>query len=176
MERGLKRLRHKGLGNPVEEGWDRWAEGKGCPMCGHRPASNDHWDFIAKLNVSSLYLSKNQTYRGHCLLILDIKHATRPDHLSSGEWAAFCADLYAAEKVLMRSQQPDHINLEIMGNVVPHLHWQIVPRYRTDPRWSAPVWTTTIGEMPVTVLPEATQTKLVQKLRDAINRNIHPPN
>ena len=145
-------------------------------MCGRRSASHDGGDFIAKLSVSSLYLSKNQAYRGHCLLILDIRHATRPDHLSSEEWIAFCADLYLAEKVLMQSLQPDHINLEIMGNVVPHLHWQMVPRYRTDPRWGAPVWTTTIDEMPVIVLPQATQAKLVQELRDAANREILPPN
>ena len=145
-------------------------------MCGRGSASDDDGDFIAKLSVSSLYLSKNQAYRGHCLLILDIRHATRPDHLSADEWSAFCADLYFAEKVLTQSLQPDHINLEIMGNVVPHLHWQIVPRYRTDPRWGAPVWTTTIDEMPVIVLPEAIQTKLVQELRDAANREIPSPN
>jgi diadenosine tetraphosphate (Ap4A) HIT family hydrolase len=140
-------------------------------MCGRGSASHDDGDFIAKLNVSSLYLSKNQAYRGHCLLILDIRHATRPDHLASDEWIAFCADLHLAEKMLMQSLRPDHINLEIMGNVVPHLHWQIVPRYRTDPRWGAPIWMTTISEMAVTTLSKTAHTELVQNLRDALDQD-----
>jgi diadenosine tetraphosphate (Ap4A) HIT family hydrolase len=160
-------------GEPMErKGWDHWAEGTGCPLCGPRHESNEYWDFIARLDVSSLHLSKNQAYRGHCLLILDIRHATRPDHLSPSEWTAFCTDLYAAEKALIRTLQPDHINIEVMGNVIPHLHWQIVPRYRTDPRWGAPIWMTTISEMPVTTLSETARTELVQNLRNAINQEI----
>lgn len=150
-----------------ESQWDRWAKGIGCPFCAPRPETNEYWDFIVTLRISSLYLSSNQTYRGHCLLILDIRHATRPDQLSSEEWTAFCADLYVAERMLMATLQPDHINVEIMGNVVPHLHWQIVPRYRSDPRWGAPIWTTTIAEMPITELPTTERSELIQKLRNA---------
>src|ERR1700743_1487769 len=160
-------------GEPMEkEGWDRWAEGIGCPLCGPRHESNEYRDFIARLDVSSLHLPKNQAYRSHCLLILDIRHATRPDHLSSAEWTAFCTDLYTAEKALIRTLQPDHINIEVMGNVVPHLHWQIVPRYRADSRWGAPIWMTTKSEMPVTTLSETARTDLVQNLRNAINQEI----
>lgn len=105
---------------------------------------------------------------GHCLLILDIQHATRPNHISTEEWVAFCTDVYVAERMLMEALQPGHINVEIMGNVVPHLHWQIVPRYRTDPRWGAPIWTTTKAEMPMTHLPAVERTELVQNLRIAV--------
>ena len=157
---------------PTEKNkWDRWAGGIDCPMCQPRPESNEYWDFVARLNISSLYLSKNQTYRGHCLLILDTRHATRPDHISFDEWALFCADLYTAEKALMQTLQPHHINIEMMGNVVPHLHWQIVPRYRSDPRWGAPVWTTTKDEMTVTALPQTAQIELVRKVRNATNKD-----
>jgi diadenosine tetraphosphate (Ap4A) HIT family hydrolase len=150
--------------------WDHWAEGTGCPFCRPRAEANDYWDFIQKLSVSSLYLSSNQTYHGHCFLILDIRHATRPDQLSSEEWAAFCIDLYVAENALVQTLHPDHINVEIMGNVVPHLHWQIVPRYRTDPRWGAPIWTTTKAEMPMTHMPRIERTELVQKLLVGISQ------
>jgi len=59
----------------------------------------------------------------------------------------------------------------MMGNVVPHLHWQIVPRYRSDPRWGAPVWTTTKDEMTVTALPQTAQIELVRKVRNATNKD-----
>jgi diadenosine tetraphosphate (Ap4A) HIT family hydrolase len=152
-----------------ETQWDRWARGIACPFDAPRAASNEYWDFIAALTVSSLYLSSNQTYRGHCLLILDSRHATRPDQLTGEEWVAFCADLYLAEKAMMRTLQPDHINVAVLGNVVPHLHWHIVPRTRHDPRWKAPIWTTTVAEMPVTALPANERAELIEKLRDAVS-------
>lgn len=57
----------------------------------------------------------------------------------------------------------------ILGNVVRHLHWIIVPRYRRDPRWEAPIWTTTIAEMPVTPMAAAERAGLIQKLRTAVS-------
>lgn len=36
--------------------------------------------------------------------------------------------------------KPDHMNYELLGNSVPHLHWHIAPRYKTDPRWGRPIW------------------------------------
>jgi len=92
------------------------------------------------LEVSTLYLARNQTYRGHCILILDLRHATRPDQLSAAEWGSFCVDLHRAETAVVRAVQPDHINIASLGNVMPHLHWHIIPRYRADPRWGAPIW------------------------------------
>jgi diadenosine tetraphosphate (Ap4A) HIT family hydrolase len=156
------------------ERWDQWAKGRDCPFCLPRAASSEHWDFIAKLNVSSLYLTSNQAYRGHCFLVLDIRHAARPDQLSSEEWSAFCTDLYKAERALVQTVQPDHINIEMMGNIVPHLHWQIVPRYRADSRWGAPIWTTTVAEMLKTSLQSSERDELVQKLRAAVRLAIQP--
>jgi diadenosine tetraphosphate (Ap4A) HIT family hydrolase len=35
---------------------------------------------------------------------------------------------------------PDKINLAAFGNMVSHLHWHIVPRWRDDPHFPDPVW------------------------------------
>jgi diadenosine tetraphosphate (Ap4A) HIT family hydrolase len=156
--------------------WEDWATGAGCPFCPPRAASNEHWDFVTRLHVSPLYLSSNQTYRGHCLLVLDIRHAARPDQLSPDEWWAFCADLYAAEKAVVQTLQPDHINVEIMGNVVPHLHWQIVPRYRGDSRWGGPIWTTTTQQMQTTHLQATERAELLQTLRATVPSPIQRSN
>ena len=53
-----------------------------------------------------------------------------------------------AERYVTRAFQPDHVNLECLGNTVPHLHVAIIPRYRSDPRWGHPIWTTSRAEMP----------------------------
>jgi diadenosine tetraphosphate (Ap4A) HIT family hydrolase len=148
--------------------WARLVGGEGCPFDSPRVASNEHWDLIAPLAVSSLYLAANQTYRGQCLLVLDLRHATRPDELTREEWVAFCTDLHVAELAVAKTVRPDHMNVAALGNVVPHLHWHIVPRYIGDPRWGSPIWPTTLDDMPDTRLTGAERISLIQALRDAI--------
>ena len=120
--------------------WEQLAQGQNCPFDAPRAASTDSWEQIASLDVSTLYLAKNQAYRGHCILVLDLRHATRPDQLSAAEWNRFSADLHRAESAVVHAVKPDHINIASLGNVMPHLHWHIIPRYRADPRWGAPIW------------------------------------
>jgi diadenosine tetraphosphate (Ap4A) HIT family hydrolase len=67
----------------------------------------------------------------------------------------------------MRTVQPDHVNLESLGNVVPHLHWHIVPRYRSDPRWGAPIWLTSLADMVEVRLQPAERSALVELIRGA---------
>jgi diadenosine tetraphosphate (Ap4A) HIT family hydrolase len=120
--------------------WEQLLLGHNCPLDAPRARSTSLWEYVLSLEASTLYLAKNQAYRGQCLLILDLRHATRPDQLSAAEWSSFCADLHRAETAVVRAVQPDHINIASLGNVIPHLHWHIIPRYRTDPRWGGPIW------------------------------------
>ena len=36
--------------------------------------------------------------------------------------------------------QPDKINLASLGNVVPHLHWHVIARWRWDAYWPQSAW------------------------------------
>jgi len=132
----------------ARDDWATKVSGAGCPLCAPRPGSNEHWDFVAALSASSLYLAKNQTYRGQCQLIFDRRHAARIDELTAGEYDAFSRDLFTAQHAVARTVRPDHVNIESLGNVVPHLHWHIVPRYVGDARWGMPIWTTPLDAMP----------------------------
>jgi diadenosine tetraphosphate (Ap4A) HIT family hydrolase len=148
--------------------WQLLVGGAGCQMDAPRAAANDFWDLVAPLSVSSLYLAKNQTYRGQCSLIFDLRHAARPDQLSAGEWMAFCADLYAAQRAVVTVTRPDHVNVESLGNVVPHLHWHIIPRYVGDARWGMPIWTTPLSAMPDTRLETGDREALLEQLLAAL--------
>ena len=148
--------------------WRTLAAGVGCPFDAPRAASTDQWEHVATLACSSLYLPKNQTYRGHCILVLDLRHATRPDQLTRREWQSFCDDLHLAQHAIERVVCPDHMNVASLGNVMPHLHWHIVPRYEHDPRWGAPIWSFDLASMPDTRLPDADFAALLKQLRDAL--------
>jgi diadenosine tetraphosphate (Ap4A) HIT family hydrolase len=135
-----------------------------------RPTTNHHWDIVGALSISTLYLATNQTYRGHCQLIFDRRHACRTDQLTRDEWAAFCDDLFRAQQAILEVTRPDHLNVELLGNVVPHLHWHIIPRYFSDPRWGMPIWTTPLSAMPDTRLEATERTALIAALRAALPR------
>ena len=61
-------------------------------------------------------------------------------------------------------------NDHLLGNVVPHLHWHIIPRYRTDPRWGQPIWQTPLSLMPDTRLEPSDRQALLAALRRALLR------
>ena len=151
-----------------ETTWDQFARGVGCPLDSPREPVSEHWHFVAQLSASSLYLSTNQTYRGHCQLVFDLRHVTRLDQLSDSEWRAMSGDLRRAQVAIMRTVLADHVNVESLGNIVPHLHWHIIPRYRDDPRWGLPIWRDSLETMIDTRLPAAERDALVFSLRTAL--------
>lgn len=48
--------------------------------------------------------------------------------------------VFAVEAVVRQLFSPDKINLASFGNVVPHLHWHIIPRWEDDRHFPEPVW------------------------------------
>jgi len=146
----------------------------GCPFDRPRPERTEGWEEIARLSVSTAALFRNQGYRGHCLVIFDLRHASRPDELSSSEWAAFAQDAREVARAVMEVCAPDHLNLELLGNQVPHLHWHVVPRYRDDPRWGNAIWTTTGEELQRAELPEAEWHELRMALATSLRQAVPP--
>jgi diadenosine tetraphosphate (Ap4A) HIT family hydrolase len=144
--------------------WDELAAGNNCSFDAPRAAHTADWDAVATLRAATLYLRHNQTYRGHCVLVFDPRHATRLDQLSPSEWRAFSEDLHAAARAVTAVCAPDHVNVASLGNLMPHLHWHIVPRYKSDPQWGRPVWTADLAETD-TRLPAAERAALLAALQ-----------
>jgi diadenosine tetraphosphate (Ap4A) HIT family hydrolase len=148
--------------------WDKLAAGQGCPFDAPRAEHTAHWDHVATLTASSWYLPHNQAYRGHGVLVFDPRHATRLDQLSAAEWAAYAADLQRVVRTIVAVCKPDHVNVESLGNLVPHLHWHVIPRYKDDGRWGAPIWAADLKEQPDRRLAADDRESLLQSLRDAV--------
>ena len=49
-------------------------------------------------------------------------------------------DLIDAQKIIEKVYKPNKMNLSMLGNVVPHVHWHLFPRYENDPHRTDPVW------------------------------------
>lgn len=48
--------------------------------------------------------------------------------------------VFAVESAVREVLQPDKINLASLGNIVPHLHWHVIPRYVNDKNFPNPIW------------------------------------
>jgi diadenosine tetraphosphate (Ap4A) HIT family hydrolase len=99
----------------------------------------------------------------------DAAHATRPSELELQAWRELCSDVWLVERAVTRVFQPDHVNLETLGNTVPHLHTAIIPRYRSDPRWGHPIWMTQRQDMPQVPISDLECERLAQVLRPELS-------
>lgn len=48
--------------------------------------------------------------------------------------------VFAVEQALRELLKPDKINLASLGNMTPHLHWHVIPRFHDDRHFPNPVW------------------------------------
>lgn len=149
--------------------WNTLHTGEGCPLCGEMADVTDHNVKVADLSVSSLRLERNQTYRGYCVLIFKGRHVNGMEELTDTEYAAVTADLRRASLAVAKAMKPDHMNYATLGNVIPHLHFHIIPRYKGDPRWQAPVWTSDLADMDKTLLAsDAEYLALAEEIRKGL--------
>ena len=78
-------------------------------------------------------------YPGFCRVILR-RHAREMTDLAPAERDALMAVVYAVEEALRETMRPDKINLASLGNMTPHVHWHVVPRFHDDRHFPAPIW------------------------------------
>jgi diadenosine tetraphosphate (Ap4A) HIT family hydrolase len=107
-----------------------------CRYC----ANADEMDIAvraAELEVSNLYLTRDQAYKGRCILSLK-DHKTEIFQLDKQEQEAFGRDLSRAAKAIWETFSPDKLNYMIMGDLYPHVHLHLVPKYKGGKNWGGP--------------------------------------
>lgn len=119
---------------------------------------------ICDLSVSSLHLYREQSCPGRCVLVFN-EHKHKLTDLTDEEYAAFFADVRKAAKALTALYQPDKINYLVLGDLCPHLHIHLVPKYEGGKSWG------TIFEMmpePPKFLSAEDEAKEIEKIRAAL--------
>jgi diadenosine tetraphosphate (Ap4A) HIT family hydrolase len=141
----------------------------GCGICGliERIKSNSLDDFIAELPTCYVILGDSQFYRGYCLLLAK-RHATEMFLLPIAEARALFDEMRLVAEAIAALSNPWKINYECLGNLEPHIHWHIFPRYQTDELRRAPVWIRPEAERKV-ALPDDERRVLIAALRKQIS-------
>ena len=88
---------------------------------------------------SYLTLNRDQFFPGYCLLSTK-DHVTELFHLDEKVRHELIDEVSLAAEVLADIYRPTKINYELLGNMVPHIHWHLVPRFDSDPLWPKPIW------------------------------------
>lgn len=81
-------------------------------------------------------------YPGFCRVIWRA-HVGEMTDLANSERDHLMALVFATEAALRQLYLPQKINLASLGNLVPHLHWHVIPRFVDDPHFPAPIWAAT---------------------------------
>jgi diadenosine tetraphosphate (Ap4A) HIT family hydrolase len=86
-----------------------------------------------------IVLIDDPDYPGFCRVIWN-DHVKEMSDLSAQDRSKLMAAVWQVESVLRELMQPDKINLASLGNMTPHLHWHVIPRFADDAHFPSPVW------------------------------------
>jgi len=78
-------------------------------------------------------------YPGFCRVIL-ARHAREMTDLEAGERDALMSVVWTVEQAVRETMRPDKMNLASLGNMVPHVHWHVIPRFADDRHFPGPIW------------------------------------
>ncbi|MCG9107899.1 HIT family protein [Laribacter hongkongensis] len=134
-----------------------------CELCAPSPFPV----LFADTRLSVVLVTDTPDYPAFCRVIWR-GHVREMTDLSAADRAYLMDWVFRTEAALRTVLAPDKINLASLGNVVPHLHWHVIPRFADDAHFPAPVWAARARDGVVHGRPD-----LAAALREALGTN--PP-
>ena len=137
--------------------WDARRQGVGCPFCAGVTSRSFHSG-----RISEALLERHAIASGHTAVVFRPRHVAAFTDLTPTELTEYWLDIQDVGRAIERVFKPCHVNYQLLGNIVPHLHVHIVPRYLDDAAPERPLpWTTS-------VVTEEDFARRTQELRDAM--------
>ena len=104
-------------------------------------------------------------YPGFCRVIWN-RHVKEMTDLTPGERNYVMEVVWQVELAVREVMQPEKVNLASFGNMTPHVHWHVIPRYLDDANFPNPSWAVVQRATPPEVL--AARRALLPALHAAI--------
>ncbi|WP_054742780.1 HIT family protein [Cellulosilyticum ruminicola] len=134
---------------------------KDCFYCVKDNRLTDIMIRICDLEASTLYLFKEQTYRGRCLVAFN-GHKSELFHLTDEERNAFMKDVARVAQAMDKAFSPTKINYGAYADKMTHLHYHIVPKYEGGPSFGG---TFEMMPEPKVLLSDDEYTELIEKVK-----------
>ena len=106
----------------------------GCELC-----ESTGGELLHQAAQFRVVLIDDDNYPGFCRVIWQ-DHVKEVTDLPELDRMLLMDVLWQVELVVREVMQPEKINLASFGNMVPHLHWHVIPRYSDDVHFPQPVW------------------------------------
>jgi diadenosine tetraphosphate (Ap4A) HIT family hydrolase len=106
---------------------------------------------------------------GFCRVIWN-SHVAEMTDLTYGEREHLMTLVFAVEEAIRHVMDPDKVNVAALGNIVPHIHWHVIPRFKDDAFYPGSVWSVRTQDASVDSLSK--RKKLSEKLAPAIRSAI----
>ncbi|WP_296945334.1 HIT family protein [uncultured Massilia sp.] len=137
----------------------------GCELCALAAASPS--PAVFENDRFAVILVDDAGYPGFARVIWK-DHVRETSDLPDADRLLLNDAVWKLELAVREVMAPLKVNVASLGNVVPHLHWHVIPRYADDAHFPAPVWAQAVRETPAAVL--ARRKALLPQLADAITR------
>ena len=105
-----------------------------CPLC-----ANDAGEVLWRDGFCRVIWVEDADYPGFCRVILN-DHVREMTDLSAADRCRLMDVVFATEAVVRTVFDPAKINLASLGNMVPHLHWHVIPRFADDRHFPDAIW------------------------------------
>lgn len=109
-----------------------YSDPKECIYCTKHDVRNTIMIYITDLSVSKVFLFREQTYRGRCLVAYN-GHVNDLNELSDEERNAFMADVAKVTRAMQKVFSPEKINYGAYSDKLSHLHFHLAPKYVDGP-------------------------------------------
>ena len=106
---------------------------------------------------------------GFCRVVWN-RHVAEMTDLTHGERDHLMTLVFAVEEAIRHVMHPEKVNIAALGNMVPHIHWHVIPRFKDDAFFPGSSWSKKTQETKEAVL-EARR-KQAQELPAAIKAAI----
>lgn len=119
-----------------------------CELC-----SDDGGEVLYRHATWRLVLVNDANYPGFCRIICNT-HVKEMSDLAPQQRQQIMQACFKAEQVMREIMQPEKINLASLGNMTPHVHWHLIPRYLDDAHFPQPIWGTQQRQTDATILAD----------------------
>ncbi len=109
-----------------------YSDPKDCLYCTNNETLHNLMIEITHLRVSRVFLFKEQTYHGRCLVAYD-GHVTDLNELHDQQRKDFMDDVAQPTRAMQKAFNPEKINYGAFSDTLSHLHFHLAPKYVGGP-------------------------------------------
>ncbi|MEA5050193.1 MAG: HIT family protein [Oscillospiraceae bacterium] len=134
-----------------------------CVYCKY--AIPSHVVKVCDLDSSKVFLFKEQTHAGRCVVV-EKNHHRELFELSDAELCGFMRDVSLVAKAINELYHPDKINYGSFSDTMGHIHFHIVPKWEGKEEWGG----TFVISLDKTYLSDAEYAARAKQLADEIEK------